>query len=85
MSAVPPPNDPRWAQVLVEQQSFSFEFLATNMVFTRLAIEAKRDSSRNNLSRIGHELWEVFHKNAHNPKVLNDIRKIFGAKIEVSK
>jgi hypothetical protein len=78
MSLVPPPTDPRWSQVLLEDKVFDFEFLATNMIFTRLTIEAKRNTSKQNLLRVGHELWEVFNKNAHNPKVLNDIRKIFG-------
>ncbi len=78
MNSVPPLSDARWSQVLQSPTPFKFEFLATNMVYTRLAILAKRDPSPQNLKKISLELWEVFSKNVHNPKVQNDIKRIFG-------
>ncbi len=75
---VPPPTDPRWSKALSERRKFNFEFLATNMVFTRLAIDARRDTSKENLNRLSREIWELFEKNGHNPKVQNDLKLLFG-------
>lgn len=79
MSAtIPPLADPRWTQIFKLQKTYTFEFLATNMVFTRLNIDVRRDSSEVNIKRVASELWEIFAKNSHNPKVQNDVKKIFG-------
>ncbi len=76
---VPSANDPRWAKLLLQGGQQSFEFLALNMVFTRVVIAAKRDTSKENLSKLTQELREVFEKNAHNAKVVKDLERIFSA------
>ena len=76
---IPPPTDPRWSKIFSTESRPTFEFLATNMVFTRLVINAKQDTSEENIRRLVRELWEVFDKNGHNPKVQNDLKRIFGA------
>lgn len=77
---VPPLNDPRWATVLKEQNAYTFEFLATNLIFARLRLSAHRDPSEKNISRVATELWQIFSKNSHNPKVQKDVKEIFGRK-----
>lgn len=75
---IPSKADPRWVGLFLKSSGQKFEFLATNMVYTRLVIEAKRDDSEQNLRKLAGELWNVFATNAHNPKVQNDIKRIFG-------
>lgn len=78
MSQLPPISDPRWASLFEKDKKHDFQFLAINIVFTRLSIEAKKDPSPPNLKKVSQELWDVFQKNIHNPKVQNDVKKIFG-------
>jgi len=77
---LPPPTDPRWEAIFTQERKINFEFLATNMLFTRLTLDAKRNSSKENLNKLARELWEVFAKNGHNPKVQNDLKRIFQQK-----
>lgn len=79
---IPPPSDPRWSKIFQTEKRPTFEFLATNMLFTRLVINAKQDASQENLNRLVRELWEVFAKNGHNPKVQADLKRLFGMSVK---
>lgn len=66
-----------WEQVIKHEISPEFEYLATKMLVGELISEYDQSSFPETLKTCVNSLYEYFDKNIENPKVQEDLKKIF--------
>ncbi len=75
--ALPPVNDPIWADIITGKQVFIFQCLAIQIILMRLTLSVKYDSTPQNILKCSTELRTMIEKNSALPSAKRDIEKIF--------
>jgi hypothetical protein len=75
---IPPVSHPAWKNIVSGEESYQFEFLATNLLLGYLALQVKRNSSLEVVQKCAQELHDIFVRNADLGSVQRDLIKIFG-------
>ena len=75
---IPPSTHPAWRSVLTGEKRVDLEFLGAKMLLTRAQLQIKSDPNPVTITKIAHELRNIFVKNIEIPKVKKDLEKIFG-------
>ncbi len=73
---VPDRSDKIWENIIMGKVTIDFEFLAINILLTRMKSAIKLDPSPVMIKNSSNELHDMFEKNVNLPKVQNDLKKI---------
>lgn len=74
---IPASHDPRWREVVTGKRVCSFDYLALKVFLISAKMDLGRDPSEATVKRVIGDFRTLFEKNISNPKVANDLRKIF--------
>lgn len=75
---LPSERNPVWKELILNENKYQFEFLATKIILGRLSLKCRINNSPEELYKCVHELHVFFVKNQHQPKVQNDLKMVFG-------
>lgn len=80
---LPSARNPLWKDLIRSENQYQFDFLATKIILGRLNLRYRLNNSPEELDRGVHELRLFFEKNAHLPKVQNDLKRVFGEGVKI--
>ena len=75
--SIPDIKNPAWEMVISKEETPDFQFLATRILVGQLVSEYDDNTTPEKLSTCIKSLRDFFEKNIENPKVRDDLKKIF--------
>jgi len=73
---IPAPNNPIWTVAVTKDIHYNFEFLALQILLSRLRLAVKQKPDQDTVNKCAVELRELFVKAIQLPKAQKDLMKL---------